>query len=102
MRFLLRRPPLNHAHSLPDRQPNPWPMLDRLLEYPSRFVEIVAGVEHAIDLAAVLGPLLDLVEVRRSASTALSVSSSDQSGTSPNLSSSSQPHARRGTASAAV
>jgi hypothetical protein len=37
--------------------------LDRLLEYLSRLVEIVAGVQHAIDLAAVLGPLLDFVVI---------------------------------------
>jgi hypothetical protein len=38
-------------------------MLDRLLEYLSRPVEIVAGIQHAIDFAAVLGPLLDLVKI---------------------------------------
>jgi hypothetical protein len=37
-------------------------MLHRLGEYVSRLVEIVAGEQHAIDLAAVFRPLLDLVE----------------------------------------
>jgi hypothetical protein len=30
------------------------------LEY---LAEIIAGVEHSVDLAAVFGPLLDLVEI---------------------------------------
>ena len=38
-------------------------MLDRLLEERTRLVEVVAGVEHAIDLRAVTRPLLQLIEV---------------------------------------
>lgn len=38
-------------------------MFDGLREYGSRVREIVAGVDQPVDLAAVLGPLLDLVEV---------------------------------------
>ena len=38
-------------------------MLDRRRKDLPRLVEIVAGEQHAIDLHAVLGPLLDLVVV---------------------------------------
>ena len=61
--FSNNRPLLQHAPSLSDRQSDPWPVLDRLLEYLTRLVEIAAGVKHAIDLAAVLRPLLDLVVI---------------------------------------
>jgi hypothetical protein len=38
-------------------------MADRLREDLSRFVQVAAGIEHVVDLGAVLGPFLDLVEV---------------------------------------
>ena len=38
-------------------------MLDRCGEDLSRLVQIAAGIEHALDLAAILGPLLDLVVI---------------------------------------
>jgi hypothetical protein len=38
-------------------------MLDRRGENLARLVQVAAGKEHTIDLGAVLGPLLDLVEV---------------------------------------
>ena len=55
-------PLLQHPRSLPDGQPYPWPVLDGFSEDVTRLVEIAAGVQHAIDLAAVFRPLLDLVE----------------------------------------
>jgi hypothetical protein len=38
-------------------------MLDRFGEQLASLVEIVAGVKEAIDFRAVLGPLLELVEI---------------------------------------
>ena len=38
-------------------------MADRLREDLSRFVQVAAGIEHVVDLGAVLGPFFDLVEV---------------------------------------
>jgi hypothetical protein len=38
-------------------------MVDRLREDLPRLIQIVAGVEHVIDLGPVFRPLLDLVEV---------------------------------------
>ena len=35
--------------------------LDRGGEHLQSFVEIVAGIEHPVDLSVVIGPLLDLV-----------------------------------------
>jgi hypothetical protein len=42
---------------------DPQPMLDRRGEDLPRLVQAAAGIEHALDLGAILGPLLDLVEV---------------------------------------
>jgi hypothetical protein len=61
--FLLLRPLLQHARPLPDRQPDPRPMLDGLSEQLTSLVEIVAGIEQALNLRAVLGPLFELVEI---------------------------------------
>jgi len=38
-------------------------VLDRGGEQPASLVEIIAGVKEALDLRAVLGPLLNLVEI---------------------------------------
>jgi hypothetical protein len=38
-------------------------VLDGFSEYVTRFFEIIAGIEHPVDLAAVVGPLLDLVVI---------------------------------------
>lgn len=38
-------------------------MLDRLLKKRLRLLEIAAGVQEAIDLRAILGPLFNLVKV---------------------------------------
>jgi hypothetical protein len=54
---------LYHAGPLPDRQSDSWPVLDRLHKDLARLVEVVAGIEKAIDLRVVSRPLLDLVEV---------------------------------------
>jgi len=40
-----------------DRQPDPWPALDRLPEQFASFEQVTTGVEQAIDLRAVLRPL---------------------------------------------
>jgi hypothetical protein len=61
--WLFLWPPPLKPRSLSDGQSDPRPVLDRLLEYLSRFVEIVAGIEHALDMLVVLGPLLDLVVI---------------------------------------
>ena len=53
---------MQHPRPLADGQPDLRPVLDCRREYVARLVEIVAGVQHAIDLAAVFRPLLDLVE----------------------------------------
>ena len=42
---------------------DPWPMLDRSVKQLARRFKVVAGVQQAIDLGAVLGPLLDLVVI---------------------------------------
>jgi hypothetical protein len=56
-------PLLQHARSLPDRQSNPRPELNGACEYLACSIEIIAAVEQAIELRAVLGPLLDFVKV---------------------------------------
>ena len=61
---LRRRPLLQHARTLPDSQPYPRPMLNRIGEQLASLFQVVAGVEQAIDLRAVLRPLLDLVEIK--------------------------------------
>jgi hypothetical protein len=38
-------------------------MLDRLDKYFAHLIQVAARKEHAVDLGAVLGPFLDLVEV---------------------------------------
>ena len=60
--FLLR-PPLQNARSLPDRYPDPRPVLDGGGEDFLRLAKIVAGIEQAINFHAVPRPLLDLVEI---------------------------------------
>ena len=57
------RPLLQHVRPLPDSQSDSLPMLDRRREDLARLVEIVAGVQHVVDLGAVLGPFLDLIEI---------------------------------------
>ena len=52
-----------HSRSLPDGQPDPWPVLYRLAKNVPRGVEIIAGIQQAIDLRAIFGPLLDLVKI---------------------------------------
>ena len=47
----------------PNGQPDPRPILDRRGQDFPRLVQATAGVEHPIDLAAVFGPILNLVEV---------------------------------------
>jgi hypothetical protein len=56
----LRRPLPQHQRPLPDGQPDPQPMLDRRGEDLPRLVQAAAGIEHALDLGAILGPLLTL------------------------------------------
>jgi hypothetical protein len=56
-------PLTQHARALADSQPDPRPVFDRVFEQLTSLFEIVAGVKEAIDLAAVFGPLFDLVEV---------------------------------------
>jgi hypothetical protein len=48
---------------VPNCQPDPWPVLHGLRENVFRLFEVIAGVQHAVDFAAVLGPLLDLVVI---------------------------------------
>ena len=55
-----RRPLLQHLAPLPDCKPYTRPMADRLREDLSRFVQVVAGIEHVVDLGAVLGPFSTL------------------------------------------
>jgi hypothetical protein len=57
------RPLLENPCPLPDRQPDPRPMLDCLVEQLTSLFEVVAGIKEAVDLHAVLRPLLDLVEI---------------------------------------
>jgi hypothetical protein len=57
------RPLLEHASPLSDRQSDPWPVLDRLRKDLARLIEVIAGIQEAIDLPVVSSPLLDLVEV---------------------------------------
>ena len=60
---LWQRPLLEHARPLTDCQPNPRPTFYFFSEQLTSLVEIVAGVEQAVDLHAVLGPLFELVEI---------------------------------------
>ena len=60
--FLLR-PPLQNVRSLPDRYPDPRPVLDGVGKDFLRLAKIIAGIEQAIDFHAVAGPLFDLVEI---------------------------------------
>ena len=57
------RPLIEHPRALADGQPNARPMLDRRGEDLPRLIEVTTGEQHAVDLGAVLGPFLDLVEV---------------------------------------
>jgi hypothetical protein len=54
---------LQHSRSLPDREPDTRPVLDGGGEQLARLVEVIAGIEQAIDFRFVLGPFLDLIEV---------------------------------------
>jgi hypothetical protein len=56
----LFRPLLQNARPLPDGQPDPRPVFDSSLKHRLSPKKTVASIEHALDLAAVLGPLLDL------------------------------------------
>jgi hypothetical protein len=59
----LRWPLPQHARALADSQSDPRPVFDRVFEHLTSLFKIVAGVNEAIDLAAVFGPIFDLVEV---------------------------------------
>jgi len=48
-----RGPPLEYPRSLPDGQVDPRPVLDRLREDIQRLIEVVAGIEQAIDLRVI-------------------------------------------------
>jgi hypothetical protein len=63
LRRLYFRPLLQHERPLPHRQPDPRPVLGSFCENLLGLFEVVAGVQKAVDLRAVLGPLLDLVKV---------------------------------------
>ena len=54
---------LQHQRPLTNGQPDTWPMLDRRREVRLRLIQIAPRIQHVIDLRAVLGPLLDLVEI---------------------------------------
>jgi hypothetical protein len=56
-------PSLEYSRPLPDRQPSLRPILDRFGEQLTSFFQIVAGEKKALDLRAVLGPFLELVEI---------------------------------------
>ena len=60
---LVPRPLVQHPHAKARRQPDARPVLDRPGEQFLRLGETIAGIEQAIDLGAVLGLLLDLVEI---------------------------------------
>jgi hypothetical protein len=64
-RLVLRelRPLLEHPRPLPNGQPYARPILDCRCKDLPRLVQITAGIEHPIDLGAVLGPFFDLVVV---------------------------------------
>jgi hypothetical protein len=54
---------LQNARSLPDRYPNPRPVLDGVGKDFLRLAKIIVGMKQAIDSHAIPRPLLDLVEV---------------------------------------
>src|SRR5262249_37860650 len=56
-------PPLQNTRSLPDRYPDPRPVLDGVGKDFLRLAKIIAGMKQAIDSHAIPRPLLDLVEV---------------------------------------
>jgi hypothetical protein len=56
-------PSLQNARSLPDRYPDPRPVLDSVGKDFLRLAKIIAGMKQAIDSHAIPCPLLDLVEV---------------------------------------
>jgi hypothetical protein len=58
-------------------------MVDRCGENLPRPIEVAAGEQHALDLRAILGPLLDLVKIAIVSGEGLSVSSSDHLATFP-------------------
>jgi hypothetical protein len=55
-------PLLEYSRPLPDREPDPRPTLDRVGEQLTSLFQIVADIKEAVDLRAVLGPLLNLVK----------------------------------------
>ena len=63
MRGPCRRPLLQHARSLPDCQPRPGSPLDEAFEDTLGLSETVPSEQHFLDLLAVPGPLLNVVEV---------------------------------------
>jgi hypothetical protein len=72
-------PPLQNARSLPDRCPDPRPVLDGVGKDFLRLSKIIAGIKQGIDSHAVPRKLLDLVEVADVRNQRSLVSSSDQS-----------------------
>jgi hypothetical protein len=57
---IVLRPLLQHARPLPDGQPDARPVLDCRFKHGLSPKKTVASIKHALDLAAVLSPLLDL------------------------------------------
>ena len=57
------RPSLQNARLLPDRYPDPRPVLDGVGKDFLRIAKPIAGIKQAIDSHAVPRPLLDLVEI---------------------------------------
>ena len=53
----MSRPLVQHTCPLPDSQSNARPAFDLTLEQRTRFIQVDAGIEPALDLGAVLGPI---------------------------------------------
>ena len=60
---LILRTLIQYPCSLSDGHPDPWPVLYCLCKNVPRFIEIIAGIQQAIDLRTIFGPLLDLVKI---------------------------------------
>jgi hypothetical protein len=58
-----RRPLLQRATSLPDRQPHPWSLLDEVLEDALCLSEAIPSEHHFLNPLPIPAPLLDLVQV---------------------------------------
>jgi hypothetical protein len=58
-----RWPLIDHASPLPDQVPRGRFKLDHRVEHIERPVELIAGIEHVLNVHIVVGPLLDLEEV---------------------------------------